>query len=91
MTKNVTTSRRIYRITYYPEKWYRKASLVIRRLGVKGHKEFICRLKWGSSTMQSAYSSNSRLLDIICEKDPFFLRKFMLVNLDTWTTRRIPW
>lgn len=90
MTKLVTTNRRVYRVTYYPEKWYRKANLTIRRLGVQGHDELICRVKWGSSALQSAYSSNTRLLDIICEYDEFFMRRFMMVNLDAWKDNEHP-
>lgn len=90
MTKVVTTSRRVYRVTYYPKKWYRKAKLEIRRLGVKGSDELICRFRWDQSVLLSAYSSNSRLLDIICENDKFFIERFMMVNLDSWTDPKNP-
>lgn len=90
MTKVVTINRRIYRVTYYPSKWYRKAKLEIRRLGVKGSDELICRFRWDQSVLLSAYSSNSRLLDIICENDKFFLERFMMVNLDSWTDKDNP-
>jgi hypothetical protein len=90
MTEEVTTSRRLYRVTYYPTKWYSKPKLVIRRLGVQGHDELICRIKGSPDSLVSAYSSNTRLLDIICENDPFFQRRFMLVNLDAWTDPKNP-
>lgn len=64
-TESVIVSRRAYRVTYYPKKWYNWSNLAISQLKVKSSKKFICWLKWGSSNLQSAYASNTRLLDII--------------------------
>ena len=91
MTKNVTTQGRVYRVDYYPKRWFRhKSKLVIHRLGVQGHEELVCRLKHKSDVLLSAYHSNNRLLDIICENDKFFVNRFMLVNLDAWTDPENP-
>ena len=82
MSKVVTTVGRVYRVTYYPKKWYRKSSLEVRRLGIMGQNELVCKLKHESGSMMDAYNSNYKLLDIIQENDKFFVEGYRIINLD---------